>query len=45
MDFSALTGAVDATAVVAAIMAIGAIMILPVVARWGAKKVIGMIGR
>lgn len=41
MDFSAVTSAVDATTVVAAIAAIAAIKILPGVAKWGFNKVIG----
>jgi len=41
MDFSAITNAVDATAVVAAIAAIAAIKVLPGVAKWGFNKVIG----
>lgn len=41
MDFSTITGAVDATTIVAAILAMGAIKILPNVARWGVNKVVG----
>ncbi|MGR3611032.1 MAG: hypothetical protein ACU0BN_19555 [Sulfitobacter sp.] len=41
MDFTAITSAVDATTVVAAISAIAAIKILPGVAKWGFGKVIG----
>jgi len=41
MDFTAVTSAVDATTVVAAIGAIAAIKILPGVAKWGFGKVIG----
>ena len=41
MDFSGLTAAVDATAIVAAITAIAAIKMLPGVAKWGYNKVIG----
>lgn len=41
MDFTAVTGAVTATTVVAAIGAIAAIKILPGVAKWGFNKVIG----
>jgi len=41
MDASVLTGAVDATTIVAAITAIAAIKILPGVAKWGYNKVIG----
>ena len=40
MDFSAITGAIDATTIVAAITAIAAIKILPGVAKWGFGKVI-----
>ncbi len=41
MDFTAITSAVDATAIVGAISAIAAIKILPGVAKWGFNKVIG----
>jgi len=41
MDFTAVTSAVDATTIVAAIAAIAAIKILPGVAKWGFNKVIG----
>lgn len=41
MDFSTLTSAVDVSTVTTAILAIGAIMILPNVARWGVRKVVG----
>ncbi len=41
MDFTAVTSAVDATTIVAAIAAIAAIKILPGVARWGFNKVVG----
>jgi len=40
MDFTAITSAVDATTVVAALSAIAAVKILPNVARWGYSKVI-----
>jgi hypothetical protein len=40
MDFSGLTGAIDATTIVAAISALAAIKILPGVATWGFNKVI-----
>lgn len=40
MDFTALTAAVDATTIVAALTAIAAIKILPGVAKWGYNKVI-----
>lgn len=41
LDFSAITSAIDATTIVAAISAIAAIKILPGVAKWGYNKVIG----
>ncbi len=41
MDFTAITSAVDATTIVAAISAIAAVKILPGVAKWGFNKVIG----
>ena len=40
MDFTAVTSAVNAETIVAAIAAIAAIKILPGVARWGFGKVI-----
>lgn len=43
MDFSTLTGAVDGAAVVTAILAIGAILVLPKVAAWGVRTVKGLI--
>ena len=44
MDFSAITGAVDASTVVTAIVAMGAIMILPSVAKWSVKKIATFFG-
>ena len=44
IDFTAVTGAVDATTVVTAIVAMGAIMILPSVAKWAVKKVATFFG-
>lgn len=41
LDFSALTSAVDATTIVAALTAIAAVKMLPGVAKWGFNKVIG----
>lgn len=41
MDFTGVTGAVDATTIVAALTAIAAIKIAPGVAKWGYNKVIG----
>jgi len=38
MDFSSISSAVDISTVTAAIVAMGAIMIGPNVARWAAKK-------
>jgi len=40
MDFTAITAAIDATTIVAAISAIAAVKILPGVAKWGYGKVI-----
>lgn len=42
-DFSSLTGAVDFATVVTAILALAALMMLPKVASWGARKVLGFI--
>ncbi|WP_446810566.1 hypothetical protein ACH50O_02975 [Methylomonas sp. 2BW1-5-20] len=41
LDFTGVTGAIDATTIVAAITAVAAIKILPGVAKWGFNKVIG----
>lgn len=43
MDLSSLTGAVDLTSVGVAILAIGALKVVPEVVRYGAKKVISFI--
>ena len=40
MDFTAVTSAIDATTIVAAIAAVAAVKILPGVARWGFTQVI-----
>lgn len=40
MDFSAITGAIDASTIVAAIAAVAAIKILPPVARWGFNQIL-----
>lgn len=45
MDFSTLTSAVDFATVVTAILGIAALKVLPIAAKWGANKVMGMIGR
>jgi len=41
LDFSGITGAVDATTIVAAISAIAAIKVLPGFTKWAFNKVIG----
>ena len=43
MDFTALTAAIDATTIVAALTAIAAVKILPNVAKWGYNKVISWV--
>lgn len=43
VDFSVLTGSVDFSTVATGILAIAALMVVPKVAGWGAKKVIGFI--
>lgn len=40
LDFTAITSAIDASTIVAAISAIAAIKILPPVAKWGFSQVI-----
>ncbi len=42
-DFSSLTASVDFSTVVTAILAMAALMIVPKVAGWGARKVMGFI--
>ncbi len=42
-DFTTLTSAVDFTTVGTAILAIAALMVVPKVVGWGAKKVMGFI--
>lgn len=44
-DFSTLTGGVVFTGVVTAILAVALAKVLPLVASWGGRKVLGMIGR
>lgn len=41
MDFSSITSAVDTGDVVTALVAMGAIMIVPNVARWAIRKLTG----
>lgn len=41
MDFSSLTDAVSLSTVTTAIIAMGALMIVPNVARWGVRKIAG----
>ncbi|MFM9928357.1 hypothetical protein VLK31_35685 [Variovorax sp. H27-G14] len=43
VDFSSLTAAVDFSTVGAAILAIAALMMVPKVVGWGARKVLGMV--
>jgi hypothetical protein len=40
MDFTAILAAVDVTTVAAAILAMGALKIVPNVTRWGVNKVV-----
>lgn len=42
-DFTALTGAVDFSTVGTAVLAIAALMAVPKVVSWGAKRVLGFI--
>lgn len=44
LDFTTITSAVDVSTVATAIIAMGALMILPGVAKWGAKKLAGFFG-
>lgn len=45
MDFSSLTGAIDLATVSTAILAIGALKVLPIVGQWGVSMVLRMLGR
>lgn len=42
-DYSAITSSVNATTVVAGISAIAAVLMLPRVAKWGYRQVMGMM--
>lgn len=44
MDFSTISSAVDVSTVATAIIGMGALMILPSVAKWGAKKIATFFG-
>ena len=44
IDFSGLTGAVDFSTVGTAILAIGAVVMVPLVVKWGTLKVLSMVG-
>ncbi|WP_211453027.1 hypothetical protein [Collimonas antrihumi] len=43
-DFSSISSGIDASTIVTAIVAMGAIMILPGVAKWGSKKLATFFG-
>lgn len=43
VDFSTLTTSISFTGVVAAILAVAAVKVLPLVAMWGGKAILGMI--
>jgi hypothetical protein len=43
MDFTSLTGAVDASTIVTALIAIGAVLVLPKAAAWGVRTIKGLI--
>lgn len=44
VDFTPITGAVDVSTIVVAIVALGAIMMGPNVAKWASKKLAGFFG-
>lgn len=44
MDFSSLTAAVDVSTVSTAMIAMGAVMIVPNVAKWAVKKIASFFG-
>ena len=43
MDFTAMTAAINAGTIVTALLAIGAILILPKAAAWGIRTVKGLV--
>ena len=43
MDFSGVVGAVDGATVVAAVLAVGAIIMAPFVAMWGVRTLLNLI--
>lgn len=45
LDFSEITGAVDAATIVTALGTIAGVMMLPRVAKWGYRQVMSMLGR
>jgi hypothetical protein len=45
VDFSALTSGIAIAGVVTAILAVAGIKVAPAVASYGARKILGMIGR
>lgn len=45
VDFSSLTTGIAFTGVVTGILAVAAVKVLPLVAAWGAKKILAMVGR
>lgn len=45
VDFTSLTTGISFGGVVAGILAIAAVKVLPLVASWGGRKILGMIGR
>lgn len=45
LDFTEITGAVDAASIVTALGVIAGVMMLPRVAKWGYRQVMSMIGR
>lgn len=44
MDFSTITSGISTSTIVTAIIAMGALMILPNVAKWGTKKLANFFG-
>lgn len=45
MDFTELLGAISLGTVTAALMAVAGIKVVPIAARWGISRILGMIGR
>lgn len=43
MDFTAISSAVDAATIVTALLAIGAVLVLPRATKWGVRQVLSLV--